>query len=107
MSKLYHVVDGGVVVGFYFDCPGCKSGHSLIQRRFEGQNSPAWRFNGNEDYPTFHPSVLSKLARTDGSRVEICHFFVVNGELQFLSDCTHALAGQTVAMLDIVEELRR
>lgn len=25
-----------------------------------------------------------------------CHSFVVDGQMQFLGDCTHALAGQTV-----------
>lgn len=26
----------------------------------------------------------------------VCHSFVVDGSIQFLADCTHALAGQTV-----------
>lgn len=32
-----------------------------------------------------------------------CHSFVTNGNIQFLSDCTHALAGQTVALPPIPE----
>jgi hypothetical protein len=27
---------------------------------------------------------------------EICHSFVTAGHIQFLSDCTHEMAGQTV-----------
>jgi hypothetical protein len=27
-----------------------------------------------------------------------CHSWVKNGEIQFLSDCDHALAGQTVPL---------
>lgn len=26
----------------------------------------------------------------------VCHSFVTDGRIQFLSDCTHSLAGQTV-----------
>ena len=32
-----------------------------------------------------------------------CHSFVTDGRIQFLSDCTHALAGQTVDLPDIKE----
>jgi hypothetical protein len=27
---------------------------------------------------------------------KVCHSFVVDGRMQFLSDCTHVMAGQTV-----------
>ena len=104
MPKLYRVVDKGAVKGFYFDCPGCKLGHSLIARPFEAENGASWTFNGDEDCPTFYPSVLSRFARTDGTAIEICHLYVTNGELRFLHDCTHELAGQTVPMVDITEE---
>ena len=29
-----------------------------------------------------------------------CHTFVTDGRIQFLGDCTHALAGQTVDLPD-------
>jgi hypothetical protein len=29
-----------------------------------------------------------------------CHSFVTNGKIQFLADCTHKLAGQTVELPD-------
>jgi len=31
----------------------------------------------------------------------ICHSFITDGKIQFLSDCTHHLAGQTVDLNDI------
>ncbi|MCZ4340562.1 hypothetical protein O4H52_03015 [Sphingomonadaceae bacterium G21617-S1] len=36
----------------------------------------------------------------DGHRAPpaVCHSFVRNGQIEFLSDCTHALAGQTVPL---------
>jgi hypothetical protein len=29
-------------------------------------------------------------------KCSVCHSFVTDGRIQFLGDCTHALAGQTV-----------
>lgn len=31
-----------------------------------------------------------------GGLPSVCHCFVADGAMQFLGDCTHALAGQTV-----------
>ncbi|WP_164828247.1 hypothetical protein [Sinorhizobium medicae] len=59
-------------------------------------------YNGNPDVPTFTPSVLvtnnGPDAGKDGPPPAICHSFVTDGRIQFLADCTHALAGQTVDM---------
>ncbi|WP_369598655.1 DUF6527 family protein [Sinorhizobium meliloti] len=63
-----------------------------------------WRYNGNPDAPTFTPSVLVTYdgsdAGKDGAPPAICHSFVADGRIQFLSDCTHALAGETVDIPD-------
>ena len=31
----------------------------------------------------------------------VCHSFITDGRIQFLSDCTHALAGQTVDLPEV------
>ena len=31
----------------------------------------------------------------------VCHSFVNDGQVQFLDDCTHELAGQTLLLLDV------
>lgn len=36
-----------------------------------------------------------------------CHSFIVNGQWQFLGDCAHALAGQTVPMVPVPDWLIR
>ena len=59
---------------------------------------PVWQFNGDLNRPTFSPSIADK--RADGY---LCHSFVRNGRIQFLHDCTHALAGQTVDLPEISE----
>lgn len=107
--------------GLHFYCPGCKHAHGI--RVGEGPG-PRWGWNGNAEKPTFTPSVLvwwdepanidnpealqrdldeARRRRDAGEQnVKIpvaakrCHSFVTDGRIQFLGDCTHALAGQTV-----------
>lgn len=59
---------------------------------------PRWSFNGDYDRPTFQPSILVEGSMRDGPNR--CHSFVTDGQIQFLGDCTHALAGQTVPLRD-------
>lgn len=47
--------------------------------------------------PTFYPSLL--LLVTDPAKR--CHSFVTDGKIQFLPDCGHALAGQTLELPEI------
>jgi hypothetical protein len=54
-----------------------------------------WEWNGSLDKPTFKPSIFVN-ARQSNPMVPSCHSFVTDGRIQFLNDCTHALAGQTV-----------
>lgn len=78
---------------YIFRCPGCKTGH-MVKVGTDG-----WTFNGNGDAPTFTPSVF---VNYDGScpGVPRCHSFVTDGQIQFLTDSTHELAGQTVPLPD-------
>ena len=54
-----------------------------------------WSWNGDTEKPTLRPSIRSR----DG--VHTCHTWVNDGEAQFLTDCTHELAGQTLDLLDV------
>lgn len=76
-------------------CPACGAPHQCDKR---------WTFDGNMERPTFAPSVLvtadwTHEAKRRGSP-DRCHTFVRAGQIQFLSDCTHKLAGQTVDLPD-------
>ena len=77
----------------------CVAGwHTLMVDREEpGRN---WEYNGDPYCPTFHPSVL---ARGDLRGPFVCHSFVRVGMIEFLPDCTHEFAGQTLPMLPIEE----
>lgn len=109
---ILRVAEGGYTM---FKCPGCNEAHGLRVRE-DGQNiGGAWGFNGDCDQPTFSPSVLVRGKRRisdeeyarirAGEKVEVpdtvCHSFVRDGQIEFLGDCTHALAGQTVPLPDI------
>jgi len=86
---------------FCFRCPGCGSLHQIPTA---GPN--AWRFNGNIDSPTFHPSLLVTWSKPgDDAFKKTCHSFVTNGMIQFLNDCTHKLAGQTVSLSEITKDI--
>ena len=102
------IIESGQL-GFW--CPGCKEIHVV---------NSGWAFNGNYDKPTFSPSVLVTSGHYSPNfksgddcwctywkkhpeeqpvfQCERCHSFVNDGQIQFLSDCTHSLVGQTVAL---------
>ena len=106
-SKLRAMADG--LVAFW--CPGCDEAHTVRPRPAA---SPSWEFNGDGDRPTFAPSILvtgtQRLTDDEHARVMrgehveprplVCHSFVRDGNIEFLGDCTHALAGQTVPLPD-------
>ncbi|MBD2489029.1 DUF6527 family protein [Aulosira sp. FACHB-615] len=96
MSKLLPIEESGQIVGYLFDCPGCGNSHAPYIRPFKNDKGASWTFNGDMNKPTFQPSILAKVERTDGSKIMVCHSFVTDGRIQFLSDCTHELAGRTV-----------
>lgn len=88
----------------HFWCPGCNAAHGIT--------TDTWGWNGEVDRPTFTPSILIrgnqwpqdeypeyyKPTHADVAPGEdtVCHSFVTDGRIQFLGDCTHDLAGQTV-----------
>jgi hypothetical protein len=101
MSKLLPIEENGQVVGYLFDCPGCKLSHAPYIRPHKSFNGSSWEFNGNMDKPTFEPSILAQIVPTDITKPPmVCHSFVKDGMIQFLDDCTHQLAGQTVEIPD-------
>lgn len=81
----------GTLHGWMFECPGCERWHVFDKR---------WTFvNNDEVKPTFVPSLLCKGNYGPNSEPYVCHSYVTDGRIQFLADCTHKLAGQTVDML--------
>jgi len=116
-SKL-RALEGGRIA---FRCPGCNDTHVIAIGAGAG---PRWQFNGDGDRPTFAPSVLVRSGHyVPGHHPDscwctynrdhpedatpfacsVCHSFIRNGQIQFLNDCTHALAGKTVPLPDFAK----
>lgn len=111
MSQLSKILRDTAGSGLMFWCPGCDEAHRIQHGAGDG---PRWGWNGDADKPTFTPSILVRCGQWEPrvtpenleewrrnpwpqTKVErVCHSFVTDGRIQFLGDCTHALAGQTV-----------
>lgn len=94
--------------GLTYWCQGCNEAHGV---RTKGLG--AWTWNADAEKPVFGPSVLTTwTTKVDGKDVEHrCHTFVgcngaQPGEVIFLSDCTHALAGTVQPFPELPEWLR-
>lgn len=97
ISKIRRIGHSDAHVGFW--CPGCDSCH--VVRVLSQEGHPCWSFNGSDVAPTFTPSVLvNGPGNHRHPTVPTCHSFVTDGRIQFLGDCTHAMAGQTVDLPD-------
>jgi hypothetical protein len=85
MAKAKRATDSTILI----ECPGCKSDHGIDAR---------WTFNNDFNKPTFVPSLHVHYKLIKGEYC--CHSFVTDGKIQFLSDTTHWLSGQTVDLPD-------
>ena len=106
LSPILRSVQGSQIA---FWCPGCNKAHAITY------GGTGWIWDGNAERPTFSPSILVTSGHYAGPKggcwckwneehpddptsfaCGVCHSFVRDGQIQFLGDCTHALAGQTV-----------
>lgn len=96
---------------YLFECPGCEMTHMIpvsytpeylerCRKERPGYQGTTWKFNGSYLKPTFEPSLSNTWNVGIGQLVKRCHLFVREGKLQFCSDSTHKLSGQTVEMPD-------
>jgi len=71
-----------------------------------GHYTPQWEQLKPEDkhcWCTYNAEARAKGEPESPYRCERCHSFVTDGRIQFLADCTHALANQTVDLPDWTE----
>lgn len=116
MARIKHQGNGAIS----FQCPGCGDYHTLPV--VPGDRA-SWGWNGSIDKPTLTPSILVRSGHyashwkagdpcwckfkaehpTEEPDFEcvICHSYITDGQIQFLSDCTHDLAGQTVSLREV------
>jgi hypothetical protein len=96
MARVRNLDYGEGVKGIAFECPGCESHHAVPTT-----GPRAWRYNDDMDAPTLEPSILVRWPQGDPPVNKVCHSFVRAGRIEFLSDCTHKLAGQTVELMEV------
>lgn len=75
-------------------CPACKAAHAV---RIDPAADP-WGWNGSLERPTLTPSLNAHYPQGAGRPDYVCHSFVTDGRIKFLTDSTHALAGQEVEL---------
>lgn len=99
-ERILHTVEGDPGLRTFW-CAGCQCGHyfrtapSPSTSPFAG-NSAIWTWDGDEQRPTVNPSILVRYDGADGAKR--CHLYVRAGHIEYLADCTHALAGKTIPM---------
>ena len=82
--------------GLMFWCKGCNMFHSV---NLDVNNSPIiWDFDGNYEKPTITPSILVEYTYGPERKNVVCHSFITNGMIQYLQDCTHEFAGETLPL---------
>lgn len=128
LSKYLSNVAGG---GLTFWCQGCREAHTVWVGEGPG---PRWTWNGDVDKPVFGPSVLvtghwyTPKGEADEQAWQAaggpkprpkfetadtrCHTFVgcngaQPGEIVFLGDCTHELAGKTLPLAELPPYMSR
>lgn len=98
MAKVERFTAAGEIMVFYgFMCPACGERHAVCTAR--SNDAAAYTFNGSLDQPTFYPAIL--VPGADGDPTAICHSYVTDGRIRFLTDCTHALAGRELELPDL------
>ena len=85
-------------------CPACDHMHGYAVEQPFPSNNARWSFNGNGDSPTFTPSMNIGIGPFPIGHIERCHYFLTDGRIQYLGDCTHAMAGQTVDCPDVPDK---
>jgi hypothetical protein len=79
---------------YVFYCPGCQVNH--IFNTNPSNNLPVHQLKGSLIKPTVRASILSK--GSIKNNIPFCHSFISKGKITFLKDCSHSLAGKTVAL---------
>jgi hypothetical protein len=98
MNLLHKITEKGEFRGQYlWWCPGCGEYHGVWTEEPNSLTQAHWSFNGNREKPTFEPSILVGGVDRDGNDRR-CHCFIRDGIIEYCGDCSHALAGQKVAL---------
>lgn len=98
--------EGHTGQGYAHGCPACEEMHAFaVETPFS--NGARWQFDGNIESPTFAPSMNIATGWPDKPETFTrCHYFLRAGQIEFLGDSTHGLAGRTVPLPELPERYR-
>lgn len=90
--KVIPLIENDTYQGYVITSPA--TGQNII---FDSR----WTFNGDFEKPTFRPSMLVQYPTENPETGHVReHFFVTDGKIQYLQDCHHSMAEQTVDMIE-------
>jgi hypothetical protein len=72
-------------------CPACDGFHLVFINKPNGFDQ-VWFWNGDVETPTFRPNLGTP---------NHCHYRITSGDITYLQDSKHILAGKTFSMPDI------
>jgi len=75
-------------------CPGCDKYHVVSPEKH------SW--NGSMDKPSFSPSLL---CNPPDHNPPLCHSWMTDGVIKYLSDCEHSLANKEIEIPDIPDHV--
>lgn len=92
LRQFNHLHDGSPGIALW--CPGCRCIHHVP---VDGSRGWSWEAATQTLVPSVrhfytHPSEAEAVQHSQGE-VTTCHYFVKGGQIEFLSDCQHALRG--------------
>lgn len=96
VCAIRHEVDGygRKSTSMWFCCPGCDDVHQIP---IKAEAGITWDFDPAT--VTVSPSIACDYGPLGyGGQPRRCHSFIRSGRIEYLTDCTHALAGQTVEL---------
>lgn len=77
---------------FLYGCLGCGWEHAFALKSEGGHHE----FNGDLEKPTVSPSLVQNFVPG-----KMCHSFIKDGKIEYLTDCQHDYAGLTIELPDI------
>lgn len=87
-------------------CIACRGMHGF-SIKYPNYLSQRWTWNNNIVAPTFFPSMhIVVRDPKDPKFLQSCHYWLRAGRIEFLKDCTHAMAGVTISLPALPEFLR-
>lgn len=103
LAKVHRYGNGEAHLVFW--CAGCGGRHAVrVRGAGDVVDATCWGWNNSLESPTLTPSILSTLKWGKEQEVRVCHSFVEAGQIRYLDDCTHELAGQIVSLAPINED---